>query len=114
MATVLVVDDEEGLRTSLAKILRRAGHTVVTGSNGLEGIALYRSSPDVFDIVVTDLEMPTLDGYQLMKLVLESNNGAKIICMSGGIAKAIPANAKFLQKPFPASTLCALVDKMLY
>ena len=114
MATILVVDDEEAFRTTIAKLLRRAGHTVVTASNAVEGVALYRSSPGLFHIVLTDLQMPTMDGQQLVELVREANNRAKIICMSGGIAKRIPANTEFLQKPFLAKALCACVDKLLH
>jgi two-component system cell cycle sensor histidine kinase/response regulator CckA len=114
LATILVVDDEEGFRTAGAEILRRAGHTVVTAYNGVEGVARYRSSPDLFHVVLTDLQMPTMDGYQLVELVRETNSRVKIICMSGGIAKRIPANTEFLQKPFRASALCACVDKLLH
>ena len=114
MATILVVDDEEGFRTPVAEILRRAGHTVVTAYNGVEGVACYRSYPDLFHVILTDLQMPTMDGYQLVELVRETNSRVKIICMSGGIAKRLPANTEFLQKPFGASALCACVDKLLH
>ncbi len=113
-ATILLVDDDEGFRTPVAEILRRAGHIVVTASNGVEGVALYRSSPDLFHVVLTDLRMPTMDGYQLVELLRETNSTMKIICMSGGLAKRIPANTEFLQKPFGASALCACVDKLLH
>lgn len=113
MATILVVEDEELFRGQIAGMLRRAGHTVVIASNGAEGIALYRSSPDLFHIVLTDLEMPTMDGYQLVELVHETNGKAKIICMTGGIAKRLRATTEFLQKPFLASALYACVNKLL-
>ena len=114
MATILVVDDDETFRSPIADILRRAGHTVLTASIGAEGVALYRSSPDLFQIVLTDLQMPTMDGHQLVELVRETNSRAKIICMSGGIAKRIPANTEFLRKPFRASEVRACVDRLLH
>ena len=113
MATILVVDDEEIIRTPVARILRRAGFTVVTASSGLEGLALFRSSPDRFDIIITDIQMPIMDGHQLVKLVRETSAGVKIICMSSCMGKPIPANTEFLQKPFQMKALCACVDKLL-
>ena len=96
----------EGFRTPVAEILRRAGHIVVTASNGVEGVALYRSSPDLFHVVLTDLRMPTMDGYQLVELLRETNSTMKIICMSGGLAKRIPANTEFVAEAIRGE--CAL------
>ena len=112
--TILVVDDDEAKRYSITKILQRAGHTVFTASNGLEGVALFRSSPDLFDIILTDLQMPTMDGHQLVKLVRETLASAKIICMSGYTDKPTPANTEFLRKPFEMNALYAYINKLLH
>jgi CheY-like chemotaxis protein len=82
MATIPVVDDDETLLISIATMLRKAGHIVVT-ANGVETVALFRSSRDRFDLILIDLRMPVMDGHQLVKLVRETNNRAKIVCMSG-------------------------------
>ena len=113
MATVLVVDDEEMFRTPVAEMLRRAGHVVVTASNGVEGVALFRSSPDRFSVILTDLQMPEMDGYQLVNLVRETSSRTRIICMSGGTVKSIPANTELLRKPFTMSALYECVDTLL-
>lgn len=113
MATILVVDDEEAFRTPITKMLQRAGHNVVTASNGAEGVAIFRSSPYRIDIVLTDLQMPTMDGDQLVKLVRETSPSAKIICMSGNTNRPIPANTEFLRKPFEMNVLYAIVDRLL-
>ncbi len=114
MATILVVDDEEAIRTPIVKILQKAGHTVFAASNGLEGVALFRSSPDRFDIVLTDIQMPTMDGHQLVKLVRETRASAKIICMSGYTDKPTPPNTVFLRKPFQMNALYACMDELLH
>ena len=114
MATILVVDDEKPIRTLIALILRSAGHAVIAASNGVEGVAVFRSSPDRFDIILTDLKMPVLNGHQLVKLVRQTSASAKIICMSGYTDEPIPASTEFLQKPFTPDVLRALVDKLLY
>jgi two-component system, cell cycle sensor histidine kinase and response regulator CckA len=111
--TILVVDDEAAIRSLVETILKGAGHTVILASNGLEGISLYRSSPERFDLVLTDLGMPVMDGHQLVKLIRETNASARIICMSGYTNEAMPANVEFLQKPFAPSVLRACVDNVL-
>jgi hypothetical protein len=62
MATILVVEDEEAIRQLVSVVLEAAGHEVIAASNGVEGIALFRSSPDRFALILTDLKMPVMDG----------------------------------------------------
>jgi CheY-like chemotaxis protein len=111
--TILVVDDEPAIRSLVEMILKSAGHTVILASNGLEGIALYRSSPERFDLVLTDLGMPVMDGHQLVKLIHATNANARIICMSGYTDQPIPDNVEFLKKPFDPGSLRACVDDIL-
>ncbi|HXA53218.1 MAG TPA: response regulator [Candidatus Acidoferrum sp.] len=111
--TILVVDDEPAVRSLVEAILKGAGHSVSLASNGLEGVSLYRSSPTRFDLVLTDLGMPVMDGHQLVKLIRETNASARIICMSGYTDLPLPANVDFLQKPFAPSDLRACVDNVL-
>ena len=113
MATILVVEDEDALRRLAAVILQTAGYEVITASNGVEGVALFRSSPDQFSVVLTDLRMPVMNGQQLVKLVQETNPRAKIICMSGYTDEDMPAGTVFLQKPFSPDALRARVSEAL-
>jgi DNA-binding response OmpR family regulator len=113
MATILVVDDEQAIRELISVILRSAGHQIIGASNGMEGIALFRSSPERFDLILTDLQMPVMNGHQLIQLARETNLHAKIICMSGYTDESIPAGTKFLQKPFQPAVLLARVNEVL-
>ena len=113
MATILVVDDEVSFRTAIATLLRKAGHVVVTASNGLEGVRLFRSTSGHFDLILTDLRMPAMDGHQFVKLVRETSSRAKIICMSSAIDEPIPANTEFLPKPIDLNDLYERVDELL-
>jgi DNA-binding NtrC family response regulator len=101
VATILVADDEDQIRALLGLMLKQARHTV------------FRSTPDRFDLVITDLRMPAMDGYQLIQLVRESRPGARIICMSGYSDEPLPPGTEFLRKPFDMSAVRACVDKML-
>lgn len=110
MAVVLVADDEPAIRTLASLMLQSAGHSVIAAANGLEAAALYRSAPEKFDVVVTDLDMPVMDGYQLVELIRETRPLAKIICMSGNPGPQLPTSVPFLQKPFRPETLRDLVN----
>jgi two-component system, cell cycle sensor histidine kinase and response regulator CckA len=83
MATILIADDEDGIRTLMSLILTSAGYKVLDAVNGLEAAALYRSYADSIDLVITDLTMPVKDGYELVRLIRDQNPDAKIICMTG-------------------------------
>lgn len=113
MATILVVDDERAIRELISVILRSAGHQIIAASNGIEGIALFRSSPERFDLILTDLQMPVMNGHELIKLARETSASAKIICMSGYTDEPLPARIEFLQKPFQPAVLLARVSEML-
>jgi CheY-like chemotaxis protein len=105
MAVVLVAEDEPAIRSLATLILKSAGHEVIAAGNGLEAIALYRTAPEDFDLVLTDIDMPVMDGYQLIELIRESRGPAKIIAMSGNPARELPAGVPFLPKPFTPQTL---------
>ena len=113
MATILVADDEEMVRGLASLVLRSAGHQVITAANGVEAVALFRSSPDKFDVIVTDLRMPVMDGRQVVRLVRETKPGARIVCMSGYAEQGIPNDVEFLCKPFLPGALRESVDKLL-
>jgi two-component system, cell cycle sensor histidine kinase and response regulator CckA len=112
MAVVLVAEDEPAIRSLASMILKSAGHEVIAASNGLEGIALYRNAPAKFDLVLTDLDMPVMDGYQLIDLVRETRPNAKIIAMSGNPSRELPAGVLFLPKPFTPQKLREYVGKL--
>lgn len=68
---ILVVDDEAALVTMMTDILSRQGYTVEGATSSLEALELFRSAPDRFDIVITDLTMPHLCGDQLARQINE-------------------------------------------
>jgi CheY-like chemotaxis protein len=113
MAVILLVDDEQGILNLITAVLRSAGHQTLSARNGLEALALYRSYSELIDLVVTDLTMPVMDGYELIGRIQETKPGAKIICMSGYLEDICPKGVKFLCKPFLAGDFRAAVDEML-
>ncbi len=65
MSKILVCEDDEGLRTQLKILLEDNGHHVITAENGIAGLAQLDEATDL-DLLITDLEMPDLDGLELL------------------------------------------------
>ena len=114
-ARVLVVDDEDGVRSFLAETLERTGHDVVMAENGEVGLRISREQP--FDLVLTDLRMPALDGMGLVRALRREQPDVEVIILTafGDVASAVEAMKlgafDYLEKPIssPAALreLCA-------
>jgi len=104
MARVLVVDDDGGVRESMARTLRAAGYTVQTASSGEEGFDLARG--DAFDVILSDMRMPDLSGLDILKKLRDVRVDASFIIMTGfgTVETAVEAMklgaVDFVQKPF--------------
>src|SRR5262249_12352024 len=100
---ILVADDEEGVRTFLAEALERAGHEVVQAADGREALKAAREEP--FDVVVTDLKMPNVDGMALVRTLRTEQPDVEIVVLTahGDVASAVEAMKlgvfDYLQKP---------------
>ncbi|MDQ3262584.1 MAG: sigma-54 dependent transcriptional regulator [Myxococcota bacterium] len=91
MARLLVVDDEEGIRSYLAEALARDGHTVLTAADGLAASRLL--DQEAFDLILTDLKMPGMDGMALLQKVRAEQPDAEVIMLTahGSIENAVAA-----------------------
>ena len=120
MASILVIDDEEQMRTLLRTVLFRAGHVVTVAANGREGLERYRGHP--VDIIITDLIMPEKEGVETIIELKAEFPTCKIIAMSGGgrvkpedylsLAGSLGAQAT-LSKPFSNDALLKTVEAVL-
>jgi CheY-like chemotaxis protein len=79
--TILVVEDHEMLREVLERTLMRSGFTVLSAAHGLEAIARFRAAE--IDLVVTEMEMPQSDGFELIDALRRERPGIAIIAVSG-------------------------------
>ena len=83
MARVLLADDDAAMRDLVCRSLSAEGHTVVVAHDGQEALDLAHSAAAPFDILVTDVQMPGVDGIALANQMLELNQGLKVVLMSG-------------------------------
>jgi len=115
MATILVIDDQDAVRTLLRTVLERAGHEVTEAPNGRLGLAVYRERPA--DLVITDILMPEMNGLDLILELTRAFLNVKVIAISGApdTQNALDA-AKLLgvrhtlHKPFSTDALLKIVQ----
>jgi two-component system cell cycle sensor histidine kinase/response regulator CckA len=117
--TILLVEDEEGLRSLNARGLRSRGYSVIEASNGVEALEALEEKNGAVDLVVSDVVMPEMDGPTLLKAMRGRNPDLKIIFVSGyaedAFEKSLPENQQFafLPKPFTLSQLVAAVKETM-
>jgi DNA-binding NtrC family response regulator len=117
MAHICVIDDKAPMRDSVTAALERAGHTVVSFADPVQALSAIRRSS--FELVLTDLKMPNMDGLSLIRALRESRCDVPIIVMTafGTVATAVEAMRvgafDFVQKPFEADSLTLQIDRAL-
>ena len=117
MAHILLVEDDESLRKFLAQALIRAGHDVTDFGDGEEAHECLTGCR--FDLLLTDIVMPGMDGIELAKRAAEMNPSMKIMFITGFAAVALhpssnaPKQAKVLSKPFHLREIVAEVERMM-
>jgi two-component system cell cycle sensor histidine kinase/response regulator CckA len=117
--TILLVEDEEGLRALNARGLTSRGYTVLEAGNGVEAIEVLEKSGKPVDLVVSDVVMPEMDGPTLARELRTRNPDLKIIFVSGyaedAFQKNLPEHGQyaFLPKPFTLKQLVAAVKETL-
>ena len=117
--TILLVDDEDGIRRVLGEILRRNGYQVLLASHGQEAMDLLRNKSGSVHLVLTDLMMPVMDGWALIHEVRNQWPGRPIVAMSGNlphadwIAQIHPLVNDLLVKPCQAARLLTCLQDVL-
>jgi two-component system, cell cycle sensor histidine kinase and response regulator CckA len=114
--TVLIADDEDGVRKLLYSVLAANGYKVLEARNGAEALTLYQANQDKVGIVVTDLVMPQMSGVELGEHLDRLNPALSVLYTSGYQDNPIVMegrNAAFLQKPFTPAELLGKVRELL-
>jgi PAS domain S-box-containing protein len=117
--TILVVDDEEGLREVTRRILTRHGYTVITARSGAEAIAIATSNVGVIDLLLTDVIMPKMQGPTIAKEILKIRPNVKVLFMSGHAQPVLEAGSvldtqfQLVEKPFDQRMLLDHVRRAL-
>jgi CheY-like chemotaxis protein len=116
--TVLLVEDETGVRELVRDLLGRCGYTVFEATDAAEAIAVFARHGDDIHLLVTDVVMPQMNGRQLAERFLAERPALKVLYMSGYTDEPVNADdasaaAAFLQKPFTPDVLARTVRDVL-
>ncbi len=113
---ILIVDDEPIVRLSCKRILEPEGYEVDIASDGYE--AMEKIKENLYDVIITDLKMPKMDGFEVLTWIKQNSSVSKIVIITGystqEIAeKAISSGAhRYIEKPFTPETLLRIVREL--
>jgi two-component system cell cycle sensor histidine kinase/response regulator CckA len=117
--TVLLVEDDEAVRGLVRRTLHGSGYTVMEAHDGEEALSILREQSGAIDVVVTDVNMPQMNGYELADRIADMQPRAGVVIMSGFAEESLergaepPTRRRFLEKPFtPVSLVRAVRDSM--
>jgi CheY-like chemotaxis protein len=113
---ILLVEDEPGTRYAFGRLLRVHGHQVIEAGDGAEALALLNEWH--FDLVITDMVLPNINGLHLVSLIHARWPHMPIVLMSGYLSEKagkiiLDGSADFFQKPIRPSALVAAVQRLL-
>ena len=118
--TILLVDDEESLRSLMAMALEGAGGRVIQAVDGADGIEQFRRHRESIDLTVLDLTMPRLNGDEVFRQIMDIQPDARVVLISGYTQEDVAGHftghrvTGYLEKPFPPSELVAKVRDALF
>jgi two-component system, cell cycle sensor histidine kinase and response regulator CckA len=119
VTTILLTDDQAGVRAPLRRILEQSGYRVIEAGGGEEALAVAGGLEGPIHLLLTDVVMPGMNGGELARKLGESRPKMKVLFMSGFSPEAVVTNGKlhpgssFLSKPFTAGDLVDRVQETL-
>jgi CheY-like chemotaxis protein len=119
MARILIAEDEDGLRGLVARALTRDGHTVTTANDGAEALDILTREQGAFELLLTDIRMPIMDGIALALAVARDHPQIAILLMTGYADQRERASGlealihDVITKPFTLATIRSAVRKTI-
>ena len=118
-ATVLAIDDDPGVLETLARMLKQEGFKVLAAMSGKNAIELYRSAKDQIDVIILDMIMPEMGGFEAFNLIRQMNSDAKFVLSSGyslseDVVQMLSiGGVEFLQKPFSPDEMMRKINLVM-
>ena len=117
--TILLVEDDEGIRHLADRVLRKAGYTVLTAGTGIEALRQLAHYDGTVDLLLTDMVLPGMSGWELAEQIAHEHPAIKVLCTSGYADEAIMRNrvldrgVPFIAKPYSVADLTRAVQEIL-
>ncbi|MGA9406495.1 MAG: response regulator [Bacteroidota bacterium] len=116
---ILIVEDNDTMRELLKTFLQSDGHNVISAHDGAEAVELYKTEGKKIELVITDIEMPNLNGVEAYRQIKKMNPEAKVIFVSGVLNTQLEEQLQregiqgFLRKPYAPTDMLAKVREIL-
>lgn len=118
MKRILVIDDEAVIINVLRRMISRSGHSIASADSGFEGIRMF--SENTYDLVLLDVLLPDMDGFQIARKMKNLKSDQKIIMVTGLYEESVSERldsegidvAGVISKPFTASHITSLIGEM--
>ena len=117
-ATILVVEDEQQVRTLIVRLLEKRGYRVMQAQNGREALEVASHSIHEISLVITDLVMPEMGGQALIRELTKLREGLPYLCMTGYSQEEVASldglhTAHIIEKPFSPATFLERVQTLI-
>ncbi len=119
MARILLADDDGAMRDIIARTLESSGHQVTATIGGIEAVEALQASATKFDLLLTDVQMPGIDGLELAKRAMRFDPALKVILMSGFVDQLARSSelgssrVATIVKPFTLDQIRRVVGQLL-
>ena len=112
---ILLVDDEDFIRKLAKKILSSGGFETLQAENGTKAVETYKNMKDNISMVVLDIHMPDMSGFEVYRNLIRMNKKVKVLLCSGYLEDVVMENTKafFIQKPFTVQSYLQAVKDVL-
>jgi CheY-like chemotaxis protein len=116
---ILLVDDDKDVLKVFRLMLEHLGHQVTTANSGLEAITLFHLQPSFFDLVISDINMPTMDGIAMIKEIISIRSDIPIILCTGNTnlpneqLKTAQSLSKIILKPLTLNKMKTAIKEVL-
>ncbi|OGC22347.1 hypothetical protein A2291_04985 [candidate division WOR-1 bacterium RIFOXYB2_FULL_42_35] len=116
---ILIIDDQESMLQILSQTLKDQGYEVTTANNGEEGLSKIKADPQAFNLILSDVNMPSLNGFELLKQVKESQPRIPVIfCTSMNEDVVVTLGKEFkvdgvIKKPFEVEDVLKTIAQVI-
>jgi len=117
--TILLIDDEETVINISEMMLKRLGYRVLKAHSGYEGLKLFEENKSTINLIISDLEMPKMNGKEVLHKLREIDPQIKVMLSSGALTEADEKNVinkgfnGFIKKPYNINTLCEKMAEII-
>ena len=116
---ILVIDDQESMRSIIGQMLTGAGYQVTSADDGEKGLMLFSQNPKSFHLILADINMPKIDGFQFLKQVKLGHPAIPVIFLTGineEVAKIVGEEYHvdgIIEKPFKVEEALLVIENVL-